>query len=759
MSRLTPEQEAVANHMGGHALVSAVAGSGKTTTMIERVGRLLGQGVPAHRIICLMFNKSAQLDFQRKLRRRVGASTGMPDVRTYHSLGNLMNTRLVTIGELAAAKLEKSSGRLEQQARQAVNVAWQKQKRGQDYPDPGLMEAMPSFITRVKATVRTPAQVFADLSYDPRLSLLISAFEEFELLSQQKRVMYYDDQIRRAVCHVIKNPRLWDLFNGYDEIIVDEFQDTNEVQFEMLRGIASGGANVMAVGDDDQAIYAFRGSSVTFILKEFPTQFAPCTRYPITTTFRYGHETCLAAANVISRNVMRTDKFPVAHPNNPDTRIHIQERISVQESGIVSYLHKLQEGDRLDDAAMLVRFYAQALPYELELWMANIPFHVYGRQPLLFVPEIAALFSALCIGESFWDLEVEDREVFLQALLKAPSMFLPRHEVENVARSMAKLTESQPLRVAEPIFALAAEKMDRPGPARKLRERAETVQLIASGALRGQPPSVIVETYLRMTGMLQVIAESAINPEKAQEGVATIRAFTDMVASFSDTRALLDTLSPMAAFREDKPPQQPHLKILSLHGAKGLEYDTVFLPGWSTGAFPRQDDDLEEDRRLAYVGITRAQRNLVFLTPPDEGFRAWVSDPAALPHPGTPRMCSDFLFDADPGLCRAVARQLRDRGRGVITARDPRMAKRYVQALGRSDVVLDAVPGADVVLAIKAITSNTRIEVGMRVSSEDKGECEVVRLLYGPVYQLRQLLTNEMFPTVLSNSGWVLVED
>jgi len=757
MAALTEEQERVADHQGGHALVAAVAGSGKTTTLVERVARLVENGVPSHRIICLMFNKSAQEAFQRRLRKRIGQLHGIPEVRTYHSIGLAMMKKLVAIGEMKPASLQKSGGRLEQQARRALNDVWKRHPRGQPYPDADLVEAMPAFITQVKATVRSPEEVFEARQYSPRMAPLIDAFKEFERISLQTRVMYFDDMIYRTVLHVIAKPSLWKLFNGYDEILVDEFQDTNEVQFSMLTGMASDGANVMVVGDDDQAIYGFRGSDVDFILKIFPEQFHDVTRYPMSTTFRYGHETCLAAANVISRNQYRTDKFPVAHPTNPDTRIHVQERISNSESGILPYLSKLQASNRLVDSAMLVRFYSQSVPYEIELMLAGVPYHVYGREPLIFVPEIAALFTALSIAEMYWTVDVEHREVFMEAILRSPSMFLPREDVRVLARKMVELSEREPWRIADPVHAYARERdVKSPGQGRRVRERADTIAMLASGALRGHPPKVIVETYLRMTSMLETIAASSVNAETAQEGAANVKAFAEMAGGMPDTRSLLDLVGPMAAFREDKPPAEPHLQILSLHRSKGLEYGTVFLPGWTAGGFPRSGEDIEEDRRLAYVGITRAQRNVVFLIPGDEGLREWIRNPGSLPRPGTTRACSDFLFDADIGLCRNVASLIRTDRDDVVITRDERIAARYVDKIGRSGIKFQTVEGAATILALKPVTPSTRISPGMRVIGPERGECEVVRLLYGPVYLLRHVESGDQFPTVIENGGWVL---
>jgi DNA helicase II / ATP-dependent DNA helicase PcrA len=753
----TAEQLAVADHVEGHCLVKAVAGSGKTTTLVERVGRLSDHVDPG-RITCLMFNKSAQVSFQRKLKARL-SSPVMPEVRTYHSMGLKMYKRLVEVGAMAPAKLVTSSAQLEKNARQALRDAWQAREKNKSYPPAEAVDAFPGFITRVKASMKSPAQVFRDGKYLSHLAVLVSAFDVFEALSSRLRVMYYDDLIYRTMLTLRQRPELWALFNQIDHLLVDEFQDTNQAQFEMVQGLASGGAWVCAVGDDDQAIYSFRGSDVRFIQEIFPCTFAPCTHYTLSSTFRYGHETSLLAAHIIARNTERTDKIPIAHPGNPDTRIHLVERRSESDSGIVPYLRRLQAERRLSDSAMLVRYYSHALSIELELVGAEVPYHVYGREPLLFLPEIAAMVAAMSIAENYWTIDIEHRAKFYQALLRTPATYLDGQTIESLALQMMAAHEEDPRLVSRPLI-LHARSIEQASlaMAKRLRERADLLDMFSSGALEGHPPSVILGAFLNITGLLKQIEQSSSTREAAQEAKANIQAFVDLAASKDDIRAFLDLLGPLAAHEESKPPASDHLPILSLHRAKGLEYDSVFLPGWTDGSFPRQGDPLEEERRLAYVGVTRAIRNLVFIVPKDEGFKAWVKDPAALPEPGTKRLCSPFLFDGDIGLCRHVASGLRLGSTGRIDARDGRIAQRYLRAAGVSGLEVRSVAGAGAVLAMRPLTPSSQIEPGMRVTHEQHGDCTVVAKQYGPVWMLERITDGHRFPDVLANNAWYMAE-
>lgn len=753
----TAEQLAIVDHVEGHSLITAVAGSGKTTTICERVGRLAEHVDPA-RITCLMFNVSARKSFDRKLKERMKAPV-MPEVRTYHSMGLKMFKRLVEVGALAPAELKKSSAQLEKNARSALRDAWQAQERNKSYPPSEAIDAFPAFITRVKATMKSPGRVFHEGQYPRHLAVLVSAFERFEKLSEKLRIMYYDDLIYRTMLAMRRRPELWSLFNNIEHLLVDEFQDTNQAQFEMIQGLASGGAWVCAVGDDDQAIYSFRGSDVRFIQETFPRTFAPCTRFSLSTTFRYGHETSLLAAQIISRNAERTDKIPIAHRGNPDTRIHVVERRSECDSGIVPYLRKLEGERRLCDSALLVRYYSHSLPIELELVEAGIPFHVHGRAPLVFVPEIAAMVAAMSIAENYWTIDIEYRAKFFQALLHTPSLYLEGPVVQSMALQMMAAHEEDARLVSRPLI-VHARSVESTNPAlgKRLRERADLLDMLASGALEGHAPSVVLGAFLNITGLLKQVEQASSSKEASQEAKANIQALVALAASKDDTRALLDMLGPLAAHEETKPPAGDHLPVMSMHRAKGLEFEHVFLPGWTDGSYPRQGDSLEEERRLAYVAVTRAMRNLVFIVPKDQGFQEWIKDPAALPKPGTKRLCSPFLFDGDIGLCRRVASGLRLGSTGRIDARDGRIAQRYLHAAGCSGLEIHTVAGAGAIMALRPLTPSSRIETGLRVTHEQHGDCTVLSRQYGPVWMLERLSDGHRFPDVLANNAWYMAE-
>lgn len=751
----TAEQQAVIAHGHGHAQVSAVAGSGKTTVLVERIAGLVHAGEDSGRILVIQFNKSAQLQFAARLRRRLGEQE-VPDVRTFHSVGLGLCKRLVDIGKLPPAKTPR--GPLQEKlSRIALRDAWREAHGASDYPSREVMDEFSQFLTLVKSQTRPAETFFSQRAYPLQLRPFVDAYHRYERARLDGNYRFFDDMIADPVLALLKTAELWAPFVRFDHILVDEAQDISEIQYELVKGIAGKRATLMMVGDVDQSIYGWRGSNPQFLLKTFSRDFAPCTRYPMTYTFRFGPAVALLASHVITPNVHRDDKIVVAHPANPNTAIRRLPYKDPHDSGLVQDLEPLHRGKQLRSAMMLSRFYSSFVPYEIELTRAEIPFHVFGRRPLLFLPEIACLVAALAITTNHWPIEDELRDIFLQATLTVPTLYLPDQLPSTLAAEMAELTFSSPRDIQRPLLQCARELGARDGRlAQRLRERADAIGLLASGALAHDKPEVVMGAYLRLTGLRERIASQSARAEDASEVLANVQAFTALAGSYENTIDLLDMLGPLAAHREEKPPTGDFLPMLSIHRAKGLESRTVYVAGLATSIFPRdgaQDDDAEEERRLAYVAFTRPTHELVLLHPSDPALDAHVGDLAGMPKPGERRLASPFLFDGEIGLARAVAEAIHHRQTTEIECRDPRVAVRYLEQAGISGITFTVAAGQ--AQPLRRLTPRDRITLGMGVWTERHGACEVIKHLYGPVYQLR-CTSGEMVHDALPNNAWII---
>lgn len=690
--RPTEEQQLVIEHEGSHALVSAVAGAGKSTTLVERIARLIQRGVDPRKIMAIQYNKSAQLEMQRKLQARMEGLTA-PQARTFHSLGFGMMKRLVDVGALAPARLEPSSAAYDRHQRESLKAEWKRVHGREAFPTQQQMEGFNQFVTRTKADTKPAAEIFRNSEFGIECAPYVAAIARMDATAVEQGICYFDDLLSRANQALYDDPDLWSIFNrAYSHYVVDEFQDVNPVQYALLQGLAGEHAECMVVGDPDQSIYGFRGSDPKFIIHDFAKDFTPCAKFKLQNTFRYGHETALAANHLITRNLDRDDKITVALNSNPDTRIHMLRQEPKKPSGVVEKLEHAHKEQRLRQQAILVRYYSQSIPLEIELATAQIPFFVYGREPLLLVPEIAMLVAALCLAEDYWVIPDALRGRYLNAMISTPTLYAQKNVVEQIGKKMTlALADGGPVAPALLDFARRSDVSAKL--AERLRMRGDVIRLLEAGGLRNKEPGKVIHAYLAFTEAKDTLARSAATPSQAIEVDQNINAFVDMASRFTTTRDLLNMLGPLAAHDALSPPDEDHLFIGSLHRAKGMEWDTVFLPGWAAKNFPRELESIEEERRLAYVAITRAIKNLVFLHPADstlEDSITTIGDRLGSKGGGNV-LASQFLYEAEVGLARAGRMGIRNEHPNHITGRRSDVLTRYM-AESRNVHVTSSVP-------------------------------------------------------------------
>lgn len=775
--KFTQEQLNVIHHGDGHALVSAVAGSGKSTTMVERVAFLLRHGVEANRILVIQYNKTAQESMARKLEARLGGIK-RPEARTFHSIGNAMRKRLVEVGALAPARLITGGARQTRYYRRALQEAWKRANGEGSYPPEEATSKFSEFVTLAKSDVVPPHQVFQDNGYTLEYIPFIRAFDVLRRQTLEDGVMFFDDMLYDPFIAMSADPSLWRHFAGtYEHLIVDEFQDANPVQFWLMMGVCGlipfdipgeDGqrhpaqpiriTQCMVVGDCDQSIYQFRGAKPSLINTEFEKSFEGAIRYPMTRTFRYGHQTALLANYIITKNEDgRDDKITIAAPGNPDTRVHMRFYQENGPTGIVKLLSKPHREERLHRAAMLVRFYSMSIPYELELIRAGIPYHVYGREPILFIPEIASLVGALFLATNHWTVEDEERDLFFRSMLLVPSLYLSTEHLDRLCEPMGNVSRAGGA-VAQVIRQYADRQRQRdPRLASRLNERANTFQILESGALANAKPADILQAYLDSTGFSQQLVSMAVRGDN-EELIRNVKAFMEMAKQFEKVHDLLDMLGPLAGKREDQPPEEDHLAILSVHRSKGEEWPTVILPGWTEGIFPRSKEGIEEERRLAYVAVTRAIQNLIFIQPEDPVFNDFVEQINAVP-PSKAMGASQFLIEGEPGIAAAVTAAIRSGEPTRIESRHSALARRYLDSASIAHIDIQTSPALAGQLADDRAFKDRELLPGQRLIFNEAGkteEFEVVRRWGGSNYEVRCPFRGHIRIMSLSDPGWDL---
>lgn len=614
---LTDEQRAIITAGYEHSVITAVAGSGKTSTLAWRIRYLLQQGHDPTRMLVLMFNRSARVDFERKLQEVCHQSgLALPEIRTYHAMGLRLYKRFVREGYLPGFS-EKIL------TEQEISFqAWLLTRRlaPEELADEirrnkkDFVETATGFIDLVKTTLSPAEIVFEELGYSDKHKYLIDLFHSFEQWRKSQSRISFADMLYEPVMAIHQNPPLQRLVsNKMDLILVDEYQDTNEIQHLLLRYVAGDRARVTVVGDPDQTIYEFRGAKPEFILKRFSDEFESPLEQTLSYTFRYGHQVALLANHLICHNTGRKDVLCHSHPSTPATEVSLH-RVENDADAVLQILGK--ESDiALADTAILFRVWSQSVPIELKLLARQIPYRIDAGKGALFSREAQAITALLTVVTGrLENLPTEDRLELARQLLRFPHVGLKESELEQLARFLAGFDNGWHERLLALDFGALP-----PVAARKLRKLGEVLEQVSgySGQVAG-----LISVYAEHTDLYEGVRSLALTHDSAEERIDTIHGLRQYLKSLDADAA--GALAHLKALRQQAGEKQSGGVLLStIHRTKGLEWPRVIIPGLQEKYLPhtpRPQDNarafLESERRLLYVAMTRTRQTLHLISRP-----------------------------------------------------------------------------------------------------------------------------------------------
>ena len=623
--KLTPQQQAVADHHKDHVLCIAVAGSGKTTTLAQLVNNLLNRGVEPRRLMVMMFNKAAQIDFTNKL-KSVTAHPVLPEIRTYHATGlKLLRTLESWQARTPYNKQPLAEKVVELQVRTLIlQLAPEAIKERMRSDAARLIESAISFIESVKSHLTTPQQWFSETCLGSDYRYLPELFFQFEQWRHQQRAITFTDMLYDPVMLIEAQPELLPrIADKMDFIVVDEYQDTSTLQHRFTRLIAGERARLVAVGDPDQTIYEFAGANIDNILSHFQHDYGHSTMVQELTlphTFRYGHSIALAASHLISHNRARKDVLCIAHPDNPPSLIRVSQQESDDSRLVVdAVIDYLSSGAAAEDLAILVRVWAQSVPIELNLLEKGISYCCDG--PSLFQrPEIATLISAMTLASGGLSAMNPDlRQQQLHRLLTLPHVGLKHHHIDwlcqqltdcqqNIGKTLGKLASS--------ITGISDFQ------ASKLASRAELWSWLEYSGGK-HPAHTLLSSYIQRVDMYDSIRSMSLNDQRTQEQILAIRGFIRFLKQLNQpTAQCCQHINDLIERRQKRQRTSHGITLSSCHRAKGLEWPIVLIPGLTRQYWPflREDESadalttIESERRLLYVAMTRARRQLHLFT-------------------------------------------------------------------------------------------------------------------------------------------------
>ncbi|MFK4132203.1 ATP-dependent helicase [Pseudomonas luteola] len=660
MMAATSEQIVISQHESGHALVAACPGSGKTTTMISLTLELLAKGIDPRQIVILTFGKSSQTDFSKRLKDRAPQDIGgLPDVRTFNSMGNLICDALVKKGLLPSAKLEDNQKRAELNALNVIRATvGPKEFKELSGDSSKIVEDFMSYVDYVKSGFLSPKEVYDLFGFAAEYRFFPKAFENFENHRKQNRIRYFTDQIYDPVMRIKDDHRLRDwLGNKKQYILVDEYQDTNMIQHELIKIIAGEKANVLAVGDVDQSIFEWRGGSPELMLHQFSKDFIQPSNYALSRTFRYGHRLALMANNLIVNNKERADTLCISARDDIDTKVSFQDYLGDCGQEVVSVIKKSVEGGcTLNDIAVLVRLYSAAAPIELELLREGINYRLEGGRSCLYSKEMKCMeFLLMLASDQYHDIEEDELIRRFDDLLKFPHLGMKNDAVERIAKGMARATKSGE-KASKALLRMKVHAEQ--GFARhKITEHADLLGEIEDLGRNQSSPGRILDYYVTHSKLYKSLEKMAMSTMEFTERKERCEVFLRYVKSLG--KSVNDALTAFMELRNKQFTMQKNadsVVLTSIHKAKGLEWKVVIMPGLEGGRFPYETEKdtplttIESERRLFYVGMTRAIEHLHLFAPRHKIYKQYLATGEADIKSlwGERDEPSQFIFELDP---------------------------------------------------------------------------------------------------------------
>lgn len=607
-SELNDQQRAVVLAGSGPLLVIAGAGSGKTHTLTYRMAHLVDKGLPPENILLLTFTNRAARSMTSRATELLGLNVTRLWGGTFHSIANRLlrqyASRLGYPTDYTIIDSEDASTLMKACIAQA-DVGHLERR----FPKASLIINAHSFAQNT----RRPLQEILDERY-PYFAHLAEPLQAiinlYQIRKKEMGLMDFDDLLINWYRLLIEHDDLrQSLAARFEYILVDEYQDTNHLQGLIVDLMASIHGNIMAVGDDCQSIYAFRGADYRNIL-EFPERYPDCRIFRLETNYRSTPQILDLANRSIAFNPNQYQKTLVAHRQPGPMPAHVHLRDANQQAAFICQriLELVDEGHELTDIAVLYRSHHQSLELQLEMSRCEIPFVV--RSGLRFF-EQAHIKDALAYLRFLYN--PKDELAFLRLIKQWRGIGQKR--AENIWLFLS----NQP----NTLQALDDERLAKklPGRAGISWKRASSLLSSMRSMRLASSPDALLGSLLNseFTDHIQGSYENAENRISDLEQLATYSAQFETLDHFLGEISLLSGISGqeigVGQTRDDQ-----YVCLSSVHQAKGLEWNAVFVLNLAHGDFPHhraedEEDGMEEERRLFYVATTRAKDELYLCHP------------------------------------------------------------------------------------------------------------------------------------------------
>ncbi|MCA9230323.1 MAG: UvrD-helicase domain-containing protein [Planctomycetales bacterium] len=610
--KLNPPQREAVRTLSGPLLVLAGAGTGKTRVVTHRIAVLIRHGTPPERILAVTFTRKAAGEMLERATKLLGAkgkrSEKRPLISTFHSLCVRILRR--HIDRLGYPKQFTICDRGDQEAEARASL------REIRCPNESLRPGdMLAIVGGWKTRSIDPGRA-ASLAETDKEHLAAAAYRRYQQNLKTKGLVDFDDLLLLAQQLFAKYPEVRrDEASRFDHVLIDEYQDTNQSQYQIVKGLAMGHRNLCVVGDDDQSIYGWRGAEVEHILR-FQKDWPEAKVVRLEDNYRSTAAILEYANTLIAFNRVRHEKvLRAARAGGQRPRVMQLHDENVEAQKIVADIqHTLsQPGVAARDFAILCRTNEQPRAFETELRRANLPYVLVGGMSFFDRKEVRDLLAYLKVVENPHD------EPALLRIINTPARGIGGSTVKQLLA--AATARGGHIWDVLPVAGSAG--MISPAAADAVEQFQALIESLA-GASQRVALAELVSLVLKQTEYRRELERAYPDPNDREARLASLEEIVNAAAIFetsNEAPTLMGFLDDLALGNRDSDEKEDQLRnnaiaLMTLHSAKGLEFPYVYMAGMEEGILPHkrsveaEGDAIDEERRLCYVGITRAQEQL-----------------------------------------------------------------------------------------------------------------------------------------------------
>ena len=588
IQELNNEQQKAVNHIDGPMLVLAGAGSGKTKVLTNRIANLINKGINLYNILAITFTNKAAKEMRDRVVKLIGKEAYNIQISTFHSLGlKILKENYNLLGYEKNFTIIDSDDLLT-----IIKKIMKDKNMSKDRYNPREIKNKISSAKNEMMSI----EAFSKVEFDHNI---IEVYKEYQKKLKNGNSVDFDDLLILPIKLFKNYPRVLEEYQDkYKYILIDEYQDTNEAQYIFSKLLSSKYRNIFVVGDNDQAIYAFRGANYKNILN-FEKDYPEAKTILLEENYRSTKTILNAANSVIKNNRERKDKNLWSN-NIEGNKIKYKEVANEKEeaSFVGEEIKKLlSKGVNEEEIAVLYRTNAQSRVIEEEMLKKNIKYRVIGSFYFYNRKEIKDLLCYLRLINNHKD------DVSLLRIINTPRRGIGDKTIENLTELAAQNNTSlyEAIEKGKELeFKNIIEELTKSSESLSLTELIDEI-LEKSGIKKELSTSKLLEDEIRLENLNEF--KGVTKSYEEEYGSATLGDFLDEISLVSDMSEHQDSSN--------------RVSLMTIHSVKGLEYNYVFIIGMEEGIFPHYNaindgssSAIEEERRLCYVAITRAKKEL-----------------------------------------------------------------------------------------------------------------------------------------------------